>query len=125
LATQSDLPISVPVPGGLALVGADRPHFVSNAESPVRQKRLPDCRMTEIGITNAQFSAFVSATRYLTDAESYGWFFVFWDQLTEGACLTAGVVGAEWLPLANGDRMGTYSTQRAWGCSVSMGRQLA
>ena len=47
-------------------------------------------------MTNDAFAAFVDATGYVTDAERYGWSFVFAGLLPDDFPDTRGVVGAEW-----------------------------
>jgi formylglycine-generating enzyme required for sulfatase activity len=34
--------------------------------------------MAPTAVTNAQFRAFVEATGYMSEAEQFGWSFVFW-----------------------------------------------
>ena len=52
-------------------------------------------------VTNAQFAAFVNATAYRTDAERYGWSFVFAGLLPLGFPPPA-VVGTPWWPQVHG-----------------------
>ena len=66
------------LPGGDFLMGADDPDgFPADGEGPVRSVRLKPFRIARAAVTNAQFAAFVAATGYRTDAERYGWSFVF------------------------------------------------
>ncbi|MGI8913483.1 MAG: formylglycine-generating enzyme family protein [Chloroflexota bacterium] len=66
------------VPGGPFLMGTDdKEGFPEDGEGPIRSVTvkpfLIDCR----AVTNAQFSEFVQATRYKTEAERFGWSYVF------------------------------------------------
>ncbi len=47
-------------------------------------------------MTNMAFGAFVQATGFVTDAERYGWSFVFAGLLPDDFDDTRSVVGAEW-----------------------------
>ena len=47
-------------------------------------------------VTNTAFAAFVAATGHVSDAERYGWSFVFGAFLPDDFPATRGVVGAEW-----------------------------
>ena len=47
-------------------------------------------------VTNAEFAAFVEATSYVTEAERWGWSFVFWTDVPKAAGPTEGVIGSEW-----------------------------
>jgi formylglycine-generating enzyme len=58
-----------------------------------------DVKPFELGTTavaNEEFARFVDATGYLTDAERFGWSFVFGLLLPRSFPETRGVVGAEW-----------------------------
>lgn len=47
-------------------------------------------------VTNAEFAAFVDATGYVTEAENFGWSFVFWSDVPVADGPTQAVHGAEW-----------------------------
>jgi formylglycine-generating enzyme required for sulfatase activity len=47
-------------------------------------------------VTNDQFAAFVSATAYVTEAEKFGWSYVFYQFLAEDHPPTRGVQAAPW-----------------------------
>lgn len=48
-----------------------------DGEGPVRQVTVRDFGVSSTTVSNAQFSAFVDATGYVTVAEEFGWSFVF------------------------------------------------
>lgn len=48
-----------------------------DGESPVRSVEVPDFRIDATCVTNAEFAAFVGETGYVTEAEEFGWSFVF------------------------------------------------
>ncbi|MEP1539284.1 MAG: formylglycine-generating enzyme family protein [Paracoccaceae bacterium] len=84
------------IPGGTALVGTAHPIIHEDAESPVREQKLEPFFMGETTVTNAEFAAFVDATGYQTEAERYGWSFVFWAQVRDDVGLTKGVANVQW-----------------------------
>lgn len=68
----------VPAPGGEFLMGADDAvGFPDDGEGPIRQVRVNPFYVDACAVTNAQFARFVKATRYKTEAEAFGWSFVF------------------------------------------------
>jgi sulfatase modifying factor 1 len=74
----------VMLPGGRFLMGTDDPHgFPADGEGPVRPVTLSPFAIDTFPVTNADFSAFVQATGYQTDAERFGWSFVFWAHIPE------------------------------------------
>jgi formylglycine-generating enzyme len=59
-------------------MGGDERHAVpGDGEGPVRAVRLSPYLIDATAVTNRQFGVFVKATGYVTDAERYGWSFVF------------------------------------------------
>lgn len=51
--------------------------YLEDGEGPVRSIRLSPFKIAPCTVTNADFLRFVFATGYVTDAERYGWSFVF------------------------------------------------
>lgn len=63
---------------GTFRMGAEDPDgFSADAEGPVREVTVPPFAIDPYCVTNEQFAEFVDATGYRTDAEWYGWTFVF------------------------------------------------
>ena len=68
----------VRIPAGDFLMGSgDSDAFPTDGEGPVRQVYVTDFLIDVTAVTNQQFASFVHATGYQTDAERYGWSFVF------------------------------------------------
>ena len=66
------------LPGGMFLMGSnDADARSEDGEGPVRQVTVSAFEMDRIAVTNAQFEAFVAATGYRTEAETFGWAYVF------------------------------------------------
>jgi len=55
--------------------------FPDDGEGPVRAIQVDSFYMDRTPVTNAQFKEFVDQTSYVTDAERFGWSFVFAGQL--------------------------------------------
>jgi formylglycine-generating enzyme required for sulfatase activity len=66
-------------------------------------------------VTNAWFAAFVEATGYVTEAERFGWSFVFYGLLPNDSQPTRGVVGATWWRAVDG---------ASWRCPEGPGSNL-
>lgn len=111
-------PPSVPIPGGTALIGTSRPVIHDDGEGPVRRRTVADFDMGETAVTNAQFAAFVKATNYVTEAERFGWSFVFWSHISDAITLTQGVLNVEWWRRVDGatwrDINGPGTGDQAW-----------
>jgi sulfatase modifying factor 1 len=88
------------IPGGEFLMGNERDYgFVADGEGPVHPVKLAPFWMDRCTVTNAQFNDFVNATGYKTEAERFGWSFVFEGHLTPKQLVTAVrqvVAGSEW-----------------------------
>ncbi|QYU68071.1 SUMF1/EgtB/PvdO family nonheme iron enzyme [Leptolyngbya sp. 15MV] len=67
----------VAIPGGRARIGTDRPELPQDGEGPAREVVLKPFRLDAMQVTNARFAAFVAETGYRTEAERYGWSYVF------------------------------------------------
>jgi formylglycine-generating enzyme len=94
-STPADIHSFVFIPGGTALVGTDRPLLRVDGEGPLRRIKLRPFWMDRFAVTNAQFSLFVEQSGYVTDAERFGWSFVF-VALLKNHVPTICVAGAEW-----------------------------
>ncbi|RYB92927.1 formylglycine-generating enzyme family protein [Nocardioides oleivorans] len=82
------------LPGATALVGSDDPDHPE--EWPVREVVLAPYRIAGCTVTNAEFAGFVSATGHRTEAEAFGWSFVFGGLLPDDFPPTRGVAAAPW-----------------------------
>lgn len=68
----------VQLPGGPFLMGTDYPQgFPDDGEGPVREVALRPFWIDTTTVTNTQFAAFIADTGYETEAERFGWSFVF------------------------------------------------
>ncbi|HEV7215174.1 MAG TPA: formylglycine-generating enzyme family protein [Chloroflexota bacterium] len=69
----------VAIPGGAFLMGTDdKEGFPEDGEGPIRQVTVAPFRMDRRAVTNSQFAEFMRATRYRTEAERFGWSYVFY-----------------------------------------------
>ena len=87
---------SVEVHGGMAFLGTNSPQIPDDGEGPLRKKRVNPFRMGQTVVTNQEFQQFVNETGYETDAERFGWGFVFWSEVSKQVPATKGVHGASW-----------------------------
>lgn len=96
------------IPEGTFLMGTnDKEGFPADGEGPVREIKVSAYFIDEAAVTNKQFAAFIEATGYVTDAERFGWSYVFHsfvsaktgEQVTQVATQTPWwwvVEGANW-----------------------------
>lgn len=64
------------------LMGAEGPEvWAADGEGPIREVQLAPYFIDRTAVTNAQFAAFADATSYRTEAERFGWSFVFHNQI--------------------------------------------
>jgi formylglycine-generating enzyme required for sulfatase activity len=83
--------------GGRFLMGADdREGFPSDREGPVREVTVAPFLIDAHAVTNARFAEFVADAGYRTEAEQYGWSFVFAGLLPVDIVPTRGVAAAQW-----------------------------
>jgi sulfatase modifying factor 1 len=69
----------IALPGGSFLMGSDNPDgFPQDGEGPVREVTLKPFSIDRAPVTNEVFARFLGATGYVTEAERFGWSFVFW-----------------------------------------------
>jgi formylglycine-generating enzyme required for sulfatase activity len=96
--TRSDHRSSlVDLPGGAFLMGDDSVWaYEGDGEGPVHEVVVRPLRVDAYAVTNARFSDFVSSTGYQTDAERYGWSFVFCGFLPDDFPETRSVASAPW-----------------------------
>ena len=95
-ATQSLTGGMVHLSGGSFLMGTDEVTFPADGEGPVREVTLSPFWIEPYAVSNKQFSVFVEKTGYETEAERYGWSFVFYQFLPDGFPPTQGVAEAPW-----------------------------
>ncbi len=87
----------VSLEGGTFLMGAEGPECVAgDGEGPVREVEIGAFAIDPCAVSNARFAAFVEATGHVTDAERYGWSFVFGGLLPDEFPDTRGAVQAPW-----------------------------
>ncbi|MDQ0877564.1 sulfatase modifying factor 1 [Paenibacillus sp. V4I3] len=66
------------LPGGSFLMGTDDGEgFPADGEGPIRTVEISSFYIDPFAVTNAEFHTFVEATGYVTEAEKFGWSFVF------------------------------------------------
>jgi sulfatase modifying factor 1 len=86
--------------GGDFLMGNERDYgFSADGEGPVHAVRIAPFWIDATTVTNEQFNEFVNATGFKTEAERFGWTFVFEGHLSEArkAAMPRRVVpGNEW-----------------------------
>lgn len=91
----------VQLAGGRFRMGAEGPEtWRSDGEGPVREVEVSPFLLDATTVTNAEFDGFVRATGYRTEAERFGWSFVFHLHLPrkrrERLAKTRAVAGLTW-----------------------------
>jgi len=88
------------LPGGEFLMGNEGDYgFPADGEGPIHSVHLDPFYLDATCVTNKQFNDFINATHYQTEAETFGWSFVFYGHLTPAQQATAvrsRVLGSEW-----------------------------
>lgn len=99
---------TVRLPGGTFWMGSDDElAYPDDGEGPVRRVSVAPFSIQTSAVTNAQFSAFVDATGYVSEAESFGWSFVFAGLLPDDFPLTRGVAATPWWRQVEGATWGS------------------
>jgi formylglycine-generating enzyme required for sulfatase activity len=90
-------PTLLALDGGTFLMGNPRDDaYPADGEGPVHEVELGPFRIGRDAVTNDEFAVFVTATGFITEAERFGWSFVFGGLLPDDFPDTRGVVGSEW-----------------------------
>ncbi|KJY36952.1 formylglycine-generating enzyme family protein [Streptomyces sp. NRRL S-495] len=86
------------LPGGRFLMGTDdRTGYPADGEGPVRAVELSPFRIAATTVTNAAFATFVKATGHRTEAEGFGFSYVFEGFLEPGlAAVSPAVAAVPW-----------------------------
>jgi sulfatase modifying factor 1 len=86
-----------PLEGGEFMMGTDFAEgYPRDGEGPVHRVRLGPFGIDPHAVTNDRFAAFADATSHVTDAERYGWSFVFGGLLPDDFEDTRGVAESPW-----------------------------
>jgi len=87
----------VSLAGGAFLIGSeDRFAYPADGEGPVREVELSPFWIDRCAVSNRQFARFVAETGYRTEAEEFGWSFVFGGLLPDDFPPTRAVASAPW-----------------------------
>ncbi len=85
------------VPGGEFAMGCENEWaYPGDGEGPVRRVTLDEFWIDAEAVSNERFAAFVEATGHVTEAEQFGWSFVFAGFLPDDFPPTRGVAHAPW-----------------------------
>jgi formylglycine-generating enzyme len=82
--------------GSFRMGSEDAFAYPDDGEGPVREVELSAFWIDACTVTNAEFGAFVGDTGYVTEAERFGWSFVFAGLLPDDFEPTQGVAQAPW-----------------------------
>ncbi len=88
----------VSLPGDEFRMGTDDRRFLADGEGPIREVSVNGFAISPSPVTNEEFDGFVSTTGYVTDAERFGWSFVFKDFVSAEVerQVNQVVQGSEW-----------------------------
>jgi formylglycine-generating enzyme required for sulfatase activity len=90
----------VELSSGDFLMGTDYAEaFPQDGEGPIRLITLGSFKIDKFPVTNAKFSEFIVATQYKTEAQQFGWSFVFWRHIPDrrfSELVEDRVVAAPW-----------------------------
>jgi formylglycine-generating enzyme required for sulfatase activity len=85
------------LPGGTFLMGTEEDGgYPEDGEGPVREVELGSFWISATAVSNSEFEEFVRHAGYVTDAERFGWSFVFAGLLPDDFEPTRGAAVAPW-----------------------------
>lgn len=87
---------TISIQASRAYLGTRSQKIRADYEGPLRRPRLKAYRIDRTTVTTKRFAAFVEDTGYVTDAERFGWSFVFHNQLPDDYAATRALSGHEW-----------------------------
>ena len=84
--------------GGMFRMGTADTRFADDAEGPIREVTVNPFTISSVPVTNSQWSEFISDTGHITEAERFGWSFVFHHFVSDAVRPTVqqAVKGSEW-----------------------------
>lgn len=82
--------------GGAFRMGCDDGPYPADGEGPVREATVGAFDVAATAVTNAEFAEFADATGFRTDAERFGWSFVFGGFLPDDFPPTRAPVHTPW-----------------------------
>jgi formylglycine-generating enzyme len=86
----------VSLPGGAFVIGSDdRLAYPDDGETP-REVEITAFMIDSCAVSNAAFAEFIAATGYVTEAQRFGWSFVFGGLLPDDFPPTRAVAAAPW-----------------------------
>lgn len=95
--TPIDRADPIELEGGVFLMGTDDSvRFEGDGEGPIRPVSLDRFAIEAHAMSNERFSAFIASEGYVTDAERYGWSFVFHSLLPDDFPSTRAVASTPW-----------------------------
>jgi formylglycine-generating enzyme required for sulfatase activity len=89
----------VEIPAGEFMMGTDENFYPTDGESPRRSVWVDKFKISKFAVTNAEFLEFIKATGYVTEAETYGWSYVFngfVDEITSSKKVAGVASSAPW-----------------------------
>jgi formylglycine-generating enzyme len=86
----------VELAGAFWMGSQDALAYPADGEGPVRRVTLSPFRIDRCAVSNAAFARFVADTDHITEAERFGWSFVFAGLLPDDFPVTRGVAAAPW-----------------------------
>jgi formylglycine-generating enzyme len=91
------MPTMVTLEGGSFRMGSvDARAYAADGEGPIHVVELAPFRIDAVTVSNARFATFIDSTGHLTDAERFGWSFVFAGFLPDEFPDTRAVADARW-----------------------------
>lgn len=105
IAPEKHMEDMIYIQGGIFSMGTnDAEGYPADGEGPVREIEVSSFYIDQYAVTNRQFKSFIDATGYQTDAEQYGWSFVFHHFVSEDtlAKVNQYVQGTPWWLVVEG-----------------------
>ena len=106
------------IPGGPGLIGTQQEYILHDGEAPLRNTKVKPFLMAPTAVTNAEFAKFVEATNFVTEAEEFGWSFVFWSAVSKDIEMTQAAIQTQWWRKVDGatwrDINGPGTEAEAW-----------
>jgi sulfatase modifying factor 1 len=107
------------ITAGSFLMGTDDSEgFTSDGEGPVHEVTLPDYYIDATAVTNGMFWEFIKTSGYKTDAEQYGWSFVFEGLLPEE------ILNSDDIQVVNGTPWWCIIPGAYWACPEGDGSNI-
>lgn len=108
----------VKIPEGKFIMGTEDAPYPSDGEGPAREIWVNEFEISKYAVSNKLFASFIESTGYQTDAERYGWSFVFRNFLSKDSVQLSNSESPAnapwWIPIVGANWQSPFGDRRTY-----------